>query len=164
MEKIYSLQLGEISPLIEKLSFDAADYMIIEKVDAIKIENFTPLSFEEWEKGTIFSSTKQFKWRKLENKFHVIYSGDDVVLNDQESFVETNTENDSVILWGWRSDKMLDFSPNEYIEFQIPKTLSYPVESHFRVRLKFKIQKNQNKEIIGYRFMELCEEKRNESL
>lgn len=164
MERIYHHKLRKISPLIQKLNFDATDYMILEKVDAIKFENFSLVPFEDWEKGTIFSAEMQFKWRRLGDEYYILLSGENIEPDELENFDEVVTENDSVILWGWHSNNMKDFPENEYIEFQMPRTLSYPIVSNFRICLNLKIQKNKENEIVGYRFISLSEEARHESV
>ena len=166
MEKIYTFPTDKISPLIKEIGFNSADYMILEKVDDITFDNFQEKAFEEWEKGIIFSNKMEFKWRKVDAQFHVVFSGDDVsfsgdVKPEQVKIAETDFP---VLLWGQRSPQMSDFPAREYIELPIPRKLPYPIESDFRIKIQLKVQKNGKDEIIGYRFSELCKEAHHESL
>ncbi|MFX0139782.1 MAG: hypothetical protein ACFFDN_39445, partial [Candidatus Hodarchaeota archaeon] len=63
-----------------------------------------------------------------------------------------------------RSLQMSDFEDNQYIELPIPRILTYPIKSSFRIKLKLKIFKNNENRIIGYRFAGLSEEVKNESV
>jgi len=155
MEKIYTLQVDEISPLIKQAGFSDTDYMLLEKIDCINLKTFNSESFEKWDKGIIFSRDKELKWRSIEDKFYVVYSGDNIA--PPENFNElTDAVTDAidfpVILWGQRSKKMKGFPKDHYIEIPIPKELQYPIESAFRVKISLRIQKNKKDEIIGYRF------------
>ena len=161
MEKIYAGVVDEISEVIKGIAFASSDYMILEKVDDIKFENFDLQSFENWEKGIIFSENKEFKWRRIDEKFHVVFSGNDVshtILQLLDEEAQADTEGFPVILWGQQSPEMQDFQENEYVELPIPKILSYPIKSKYRVKIILKVQKNENDEIIGYRFSGISEE------
>ena len=167
MEKIYTLQTDKISSIIEGIGFTASDFMVLEKIDRIKFEKFKPETFEDWEKGIIFSKDKEFKWRRIEDKFYIVFSGEDIPLPDgfkEPQGIDIKVENSPVILWGQRSDKMQDFPKNHYIELPIPKALEYPIESNFRVKIRLRIQKSSKGEIIGYRFSGLNEEAYHESV
>jgi len=129
--------------------------MLLEKIDVIKFEKFKPETFEGWEKGIIFSKNKEFKWRKIDNSFYIVFSGEDIPEpKDFNNFTNAEIEENDfpVILWGQRSEKMTDFPPNQYIELPIPIKLEYPIESDFRIKIKLKIQKNDKGNKIGYRF------------
>lgn len=166
MEKIYTLQAEEISSIIEEIGFRDSDYMILEKVDSIKFTKYKLKTFEDWEKGIIFSADKEFKWRYFDGQFHVVFSGDDISLDDTNDFTKAkiDKENFPIILWGQRSPEMKcspekkGFPENEYIELPIPAILSYPIKSEYRVKVRLKIQKNMEDEIIGYRFSEIIKE------
>jgi len=159
MERIYYKNTAEISPFIKNLEFKDNDYFILENITDIKFENFKFLSFEDWEKGSVFSNQKEFKWRKVGAEFYVSYSGSDISLDNQEKFIKPETtEESSIILWGQQSPKMKDFLPDQYIELPIPKIISYPIHSSFRIKLNLKIYKDENNGIIGFRFTGLSEE------
>lgn len=165
MEKIYHHKLKEISPLIQKQNFAATDYMILEKVDAIEFKEYSSLKFEDWEKGTIFSTAKQLKWRRLGDEYFILLSGEDIESDEMENFIKVTSKDESVILWGWRSEKMDEdekFAKTDYIEFQMPVRFSYPIVSKYRIALNLKIQKNDKNETVGYRFTCLSEEARYE--
>ena len=159
MERIYNMTTEEISPLIKELAFQETNFSILENISDIKFENFKFLNFEDWEKGCIFSNEKEFKWRKVGPEFYVSYSGSDISLNNNEEFIEPATiDESSMLLWGQQSPDMKDFSPNQYIELPIPKILSYPIKSSFRIKLNLKIYKDKDNGIVGYRFVGLSEE------
>ena len=160
MEKIYTGLVDEITELIKDVGFSSSDYMILEKVDDIKFENYNLENFEGWEKGIIFSENGEFKWREINGSFNVVFSGNDVSCKSLQEVdgAITGEEIFSVILWGQQSPEMQDFRENEYIELPIPKVLSYPIKSKYRVKVIIKIQKNSDGEAIGYRFSGLSEE------
>lgn len=158
MEKISFITQKEISALVQDFHFNANDFMILERIEEIRFEHFQPEMFEEWEKGTIFSATKQIRWRKIADEFWIVCSGEELPdhVNTTDDIV--NIDDDSVILWGQRSPGMSDFPKNQYIELPIPRILPYPIESKYRIRLNFKVQKNKFGDTLGFRFITLSEE------
>ncbi|MFX0136055.1 MAG: hypothetical protein ACFFDN_20610, partial [Candidatus Hodarchaeota archaeon] len=100
MERIYNLKVQEISPLIKNLAFNSSDYMILENIDDIKFDHYHATKFEDWEKGYIFSNEREFKWRKINEFFWLLYSGENILMDSQDHFITPEMDEDSVLLWG----------------------------------------------------------------
>ena len=110
-------------------------YAILEKIDAIKFEEFGKRTdYINWDKGWLFGDGVELKWLKRNGKFHLVVITDEDVL--PQGFHEFSCENlrpiyyeydegnpieRSVFLWGEK-----DRTINSWFEARIPKKLVYP--------------------------------------
>ncbi|MBW1987361.1 MAG: hypothetical protein JRI50_09100 [Deltaproteobacteria bacterium] len=78
------------------------------------------------DQGRIFSPAGELKWRRLDDKFRVIYLGETIPslgLADHSALLkDLQPEQGELILWGVRTDRQ-----DEWIEQQVPQRFVYPV-------------------------------------
>lgn len=78
------------------------------------------------DQGRIFSSAGEFRWRRIDGRIRAVYLGERPPqgLDDfSEKLQKLHTRYEDLILWGERTELN-----NEWLEQQIPKKISYPLQ------------------------------------
>ena len=136
----YNEDLSSIPNCINDI-FDDTALMILEKIDEFHFKNFDKEEdFAKWEKGRIFNQKGEFKWKKLKNRIHGVYMGQDapagMTVDNSIDLSSQRTEN--YYLWGKlvKDNDMKHFAHYQgktiYVELKIPFIFQYPLLHHSR--------------------------------
>lgn len=124
------LEPDEFLSLVERHSWPDGAILMAFTVREARLSSFVydASLLAETEEGRVFSPDGELKWRRIDQKFRVVYLGahpGPAGLEDCSLELQGLTSDQrQYFLWGVRTD-----TQNEWLEQQVPQRFSYPIST-----------------------------------